>query len=72
MKYFWLVLLIHVSLSAFSVESALYREKYRPQYHFTPAHRWIGDPCGTVKYGGKYLAYSWGGAVSNDLVYSPF
>ncbi len=69
MKYFWFVLLIQVSLSAFSAESELYREKYRPQYHFTPAHRWIGDPCGTVKYGGKYLAYSWGGAVSNDLVY---
>lgn len=47
----------------------LYHEPYRPQYHFTPAHRWIGDPCGAVKHNGKYLIYSWGGVESDDLVY---
>ncbi|MDE6669239.1 MAG: glycoside hydrolase family 32 protein, partial [Muribaculaceae bacterium] len=63
-------------LSAFSSfatardnDTTLYREPYRPQYHFTPAHRWIGDPCGLVKCDGKYLAYSWGGAESSDLVH---
>ena len=47
----------------------LYSEPYRPQYHFTPEHRWIGDPCGLLKYDGRYLAYSWGAAQSNDLVH---
>ncbi|MDE5876157.1 MAG: glycoside hydrolase family 32 protein [Muribaculaceae bacterium] len=63
-------------LSAFSSfatakdnDTTIYREPYRPQYHFTPAHRWIGDPCGLVKHDGKYLAYSWGGAESSDLVH---
>lgn len=50
-------------------DTTLYREPYRPQYHFTPAHRWIGDPCGLVKHGGKYKAYSWGAAESDDLVH---
>lgn len=48
---------------------SLYHELYRPQYHFTPAHRWIGDPCGLVKYRGRYYSYSWGGAESSDLVH---
>lgn len=69
MKYIWFILFIHVSLSVFSAEPELYREEYRPQYHFTPASRWIGDPCGTVIYNGKYMAYSWGAAVSDDLVH---
>ena len=53
----------------FAADTALYREPYRPQYHFTPAHRWIGDPCGLVKHNGKYLAYSWGCAESDDLIH---
>lgn len=47
----------------------LYRETYRPQYHFTPAHRWIGDPCGLIRHNGLYRAYSWGAATSADLVH---
>lgn len=50
-------------------DSTFYREHYRPQYHFTPAHRWIGDPCGTIKHNGKYMAYSWGCACSDDLIH---
>ncbi|MDE6341926.1 MAG: glycoside hydrolase family 32 protein [Muribaculaceae bacterium] len=50
-------------------DTALYHETFRPQYHFTPAHRWIGDPCGLVRYDGKYRAYSWGAAESDDLVH---
>lgn len=58
------------ALSGFCADSeATYAEKYRPQYHFTPAHRWIGDPCGLVRNGGRYLAYSWGAAASDDLVH---
>lgn len=47
----------------------LYKEKYRPQYHFTPAHRWIGDPCGLLKHGGRYMGYSWGAAATDDLIH---
>lgn len=55
-------------LSGFASDS-LYHEKYRPQYHFTPRHRWIGDPCGSVKHNGKYKIYSWGAVESDDLVH---
>lgn len=50
-------------------ETTLYNEPYRPQYHFTPRHRWIGDPCGLVKADGRFLAYSWGASESPDLVH---
>lgn len=50
-------------------DTTLYHEKYRPRYHFTPAHRWIGDPCGLIKADGKYHAYTWGAAESSDLVH---
>ena len=50
-------------------DTVLYNERYRPQFHFTPAHRWIGDLCGLVKFGGRYRAYSWGAAESSDLVH---
>lgn len=61
-----------MSLAALCVaaqDTALYHEPYRPQYHFTPAHRWIGDPSGNIRHNGKYMAYSWGLAQSDDLVY---
>ena len=48
---------------------SLYHEQWRPQYHFTPAHRWIGDPCGLVHFNGKFHAYSWGAAESDDLIH---
>ncbi len=57
------------SLTANADEEQLYRETYRPQYHYTPAHRWIGDPCGAVKYANKYMAYCWGAATTKDLVH---
>lgn len=67
------VMMVLSAFSSFATaidnDTTLYREPYRPQYHFTPAHRWIGDPCGLVKCDGKYLAYSWGGAESSDLVH---
>ena len=64
-----LTLLFIISLNVSASDTTLYQEKYRPQYHFTPAHRWIGDPCGLLKFNGKYHAYSWGGAESTDLVH---
>ncbi len=64
------MLLLLLAGNASSQDSQeLYNEKYRPQYHYTPAHRWIGDPCGLIKFNGKYLAYCWGAAETTDLVH---
>ncbi|MEQ5790353.1 glycoside hydrolase family 32 protein [Muricauda sp. NFXS6] len=63
-------------------EESLYKEEYRPQFHFSPKEKWMNDPNGLVFNQGVYhLFYQyypedivwgpmhWGHAVSEDLVH---
>jgi fructan beta-fructosidase len=65
-----------------SQEMLVYKEPFRPQYHFTPATKWMNDPNGLVYHQGVYhLFYQyypddivwgpmhWGHATSKDLLH---
>lgn len=60
----------------------LYRELYRPQFHFTPRANWMNDPNGLVYQDGVWHLFfqhnteapvwgpmTWGHAVSDDLMH---
>lgn len=75
--------MLFLQLAAFAqTKEKIYREKYRPQFHFTPAKNWTNDPNGMVYFKGEYHLFyqynpfgnkwghmSWGHAVSKDLVH---
>ena len=61
--------------------SKIYKEPFRPQFHFSPEKKWMNDPNGMVYYKGIYhLFYQyypdgivwgpmhWGHATSSDLI----
>ncbi len=65
-----------------TAETAYYQEPFRPQFHFTPAEKWMNDPNGLVYYQGVYhLFYQyypedivwgpmhWGHATSTDMLH---
>ena len=77
-KIFFFLLLL--SNQIFSQE--LYQEKYRPQFHFSPAKNWMNDPNGLVYFNGEYHLFyqsnpfgnqwghmSWSHSVSKDLLH---
>ena len=62
-------------------QDSLYKEKNRPQFHFTTRRGWINDPNGLIYHDGEYHLFyqynpygskwgnlSWGHAISKDLI----
>ena len=62
--------------------SLIYKEKYRPQFHFTTRRGWVNDPNGCIWHDGLYHLYyqhnpferewenmTWGHATSPDLLH---
>ena len=58
-----------LSVKAQLRSDSLYKEYYRPQFHFSPEKGWIGDPSGFIYYQGKYHMFWWGKVESKDLVH---
>ncbi len=65
-----------------SQEDTVYREKYRPQFHYTTRVGWINDPNGLLYYKGTWHLFNqhnpfstnwgnmtWGHATSPDLIH---
>ena len=80
MKKIVFILLLLLTNNIFSQE--FYKEKYRPQFHFTPQTNWCNDPNGLVYFNGEYHLFyqsnpfgnqwghmSWSHAISKDLLH---
>ncbi|MCY7309621.1 MAG: glycoside hydrolase family 32 protein [Bacteroidota bacterium] len=82
MKNSFFVLLLCFSLNAFTQINSLYKEQFRPRFHFSPAVNWCNDPNGLVYNNGTYHLFyqhnpfgnvwghmTWAHATSKDLVH---
>ena len=54
MKKIIFLLLFIFSLTIVIAQNDLYKEKYRPRFHFSPAKNWTNDPNGLVYFDGEY------------------
>lgn len=57
-----------ISVTQAQEREATFKEKYRPQYHFSLPDSWIGDPTGMIYYQGKYYL-NYGDGLTTDFVY---
>jgi fructan beta-fructosidase len=82
MRIFISLLSIGFYFSAAAQSNDLYKEQYRPRFHFSPATNWCNDPNGLVYNNGEYHLFyqhnpfgnvwghmTWAHAISKDLVH---
>ncbi|MCF2517085.1 glycoside hydrolase family 32 protein [Dyadobacter sp. CY351] len=81
MKKIIIALLLICAITGSNAIAQDFKEKYRPQFHFTPKANWMNDPNGMVFHNGIYhLFYQyypdgkvwgpmhWGHATSKDMI----
>ncbi|MGE5108673.1 MAG: glycoside hydrolase family 32 protein [Sphingobacteriales bacterium] len=81
MKIILFVFMIFISFQSFA-QTDLYKEQYRPRFHFSPAKNWCNDPNGLVYNNGVYHLFyqhnpfgnvwghmTWAHATSKDLIH---
>lgn len=82
MKRLFICLLLYANSLPAQETKATYTEKYRPQFHFTPAVNWTNDPNGLLYFNQEYHLFyqynpfgntwghmTWAHAVSKDLLH---
>jgi fructan beta-fructosidase len=81
-KMFFIILAVICWQNITFAQNNLYKELYRPQYHFSPAKNWCNDPNGLVYNNGTYHLFyqhnpfenfwghmTWAHSTSNDLIH---
>ena len=82
MRVFCFCLGFALAFPAFPQIKPLYKEQYRPRFHFSPATNWCNDPNGLVCYNRTYHLFyqhnpfgngwghmTWAHSISKDLVH---
>ena len=77
-----LLLVVCFCLNASAQTDSLYKEQYRPRFHYSPATNWCNDPNGLVYHNGEYHLFyqynpfgnvwghmTWAHATSKDLIH---